>query len=262
MFISILILFIVIFSNSTYGYTVKSNIELQFYKDYVFSNKLNLNINTDVFDSYNIGGNISKNSMDGDTVVDILNNINNYKMHLNSIQTDNDNYFYNIYITKYFNMKDNMLALTLLYRNVIEYNELLKFTYADVYKSIMFGFNYFKNDIPVPINVFTYFSKNINGIKDNLLMGIGTNYKFNDTLSFYFEYSYFRDISDKDTVALILQDIYLYFVDVDVLLYKAHNFKLVTTVDFNKVTKVDLTLGYSIADRYSNNAYFNVSIKL
>ena len=100
MFISILILFIVIFSNSTYGYTVKSNIELQFYKDYVFSNKLNLNINTDVFDSYNIGGNISKNSMDGDTVVDILNNINNYKMHLNSIQTDNDNYFYNIYIRK------------------------------------------------------------------------------------------------------------------------------------------------------------------
>ena len=69
---------------------------LTFYNNYIFSNELKLNVkqtNT----NYTFGGYIKKNSINGNELFDTIDN-RNYRVI--STQTDNNNYFYNIFFYK------------------------------------------------------------------------------------------------------------------------------------------------------------------
>ena len=212
---------------------------------------------------YTVRGYIKKSNMDGNTLNDIIRK-NNYSLRPSSMQTDNENYFYNFSIVKHQNIDDkNRIDYTFGYSDNIKHNIMLEHTYVDVYKSMTIKMEYFKKQFAIPFNFFVSFDKNISGIKNNITVGMGVNYQFNDYLSTYFEYSYYRDMKDKNSVVLKTSDHqYIYIMDVDNLLYRCHNLKTITKVNFNGKNNIDLIFDYAVVERFGNVLYFGVGFEI
>lgn len=244
---------------------------LTFYNNYIFSNELKLNVkqtNT----NYTFGGYIKKNSINGNELFDTIDN-RNYRVI--STQTDNNNYFYNIFFTKKFkefskNNTNHTLYWTLFFNDSIKYKEVLEFTYVDVYSSAGLQIDYSINNTntdtknileKLPINLFMSISQNINGVKNNIATGVSTFYTLNNNLSFNFEYSYFKDVKTKNKINKTYNNRH-YIINVKDLLYESHNIKLITHLSFAETISADLLLNYSKTKSYGNNFYFGVQFKL
>ena len=229
-----------------------------FHNDYIFSTEIYLDLLYNIKDDMIISGYIKKSNVDGDILFKITDGKLPFRPR--SIQTDNDNYFYNIAFTNRLYERDNYKILyTLSWYDSIQYNDALQYTYADIYNHLQLKLNYLTNFNNLPIDIFLAFSKSFEDVKNNITLGFNTRYNLFDNNTLLFQYSYSKDIKTSDEI--VVGKYINYIVSVDYLLYEAHTFSLVDSLSLNNLVNIDIILQYSFANDFDNNYYFGLAYR-
>ena len=229
-----------------------------FHNDYIFSTEIYLDLLYQIKDDMAISGYVKKSNVDGDVLFKIVNNKLDFRPR--SIQTDNDNYFYNIAFTNKLYGKDNYKILyTLSWYDSIQYNDALRYTYADIYNHLQLKLNYITNFNNLPIDIFIAFSKSFEDVKDNLELGFNTTYNLSDNNILLFQYTYSKDLKIDDEI--IVGEYFNYTVSVDYLLYEAHTLSLIDSISLSDLINIDIILQYSFVNGFDNNYYFGVGYR-
>lgn len=239
---------------------------LTFYNNYIFSNELQFNLKY-ATQNYSMGGYFKKSSINGNELYDIS---NTKKYRLTPIKTDNENYFYGLFFKKHLlDFNKDKLYFTVFFNDVIKYNKVLEFTYANIYESAGLRFDYLFNNIAnyfdnfvekLPLNIFVSFSKDFDGIKSNITLGFDSFYFITEVVSLGFGYNYFKDFKDKNCIDKI-RDHRIYKIDVADLSYEAHNFDFIVNLMLNDVF-VNLKMGCSVSGDWGNGCGFGVGFGL
>lgn len=239
---------------------------LTFYNNYIFSNELQLNLKYTTQD-YFIGSYFKKSSINGNELFDIS---NKYKYKITPIQTDNENYFYGLFFKKHLlDFNKDKLYFTVFFNDVIKYNKVLEFTYANIYKSAGLRFDYLFNDIAnyfdnfvekLPLNIFLSFSKDFDDIKNNITLGFNGFYSVNEVVSLSFGYNYFKDFKNKDNFEKLYSHRF-YKIYVNDLSYEAHNFDFSTNLSLTDIV-ISLKIMCSVSNKWGNGCGFGVGFGL
>lgn len=240
----------------------KNNFQLspsiKFNNDYIFTTEIYLDFKYNIKNDLNITGYVKKSNINGDVLFDIANNM--LPIAPKGIETDNNNYFYQINISnKLYDKEDYKIFYTLSWYDSINYSESLKYTYADIYNYLKIKFNYLRNFNDQDYDFFISFGNTFNGFKNNINFGVNTKYKINDSNTIFIQYDYYKDIKKKDNVKLSHSHFIYPWVDSKYLLYEANNFTIIDTVDFDGLIRFDVLLKYSFVKNFGNNYYFGLS---
>lgn len=257
MFKKIIVLFLCFISTAK-----ASNLNIKpsivFHNDYIFSTEIYLDMLYNIKDNMTISGYVKKSNIDGDILFKITDN--KLPVRPRSIQTDNDNYFYNIAFTNKLYEKNNYKILyTLSWYDSIQYNEALQYTYADIYNHLQLKLNYLTTFNDLPVDIFLAFSKSFEDVKDNLTLGFNTTYNLSDNNILLFQYNYSKDIKIDDEI--IVGKYINYIVPVDYLLYEAHTFSITDSISLNDLVNVDIILQYSFVNDFDNHYYFGLAYR-
>ena len=91
------------------------------------------------------------------------------KYRLTPIKTDNENYFYGLFFKKHLlDFNKDKLYFTVFFNDVIKYNKVLEFTYANIYESAGLRFDYLFN------NIANYLKNHVHGDDIIITLGAGT----------------------------------------------------------------------------------------
>lgn len=253
-------------SNATIIDKIVISPTLTFYNNYIFSSELQLNLEYTEQD-YFVGGYFKKSSVNGNKLFNISNK-NKYK--ITQIQTDNENYFYNLFFKKHLlDFNKDKLYFTIFFSDAIKYNKALEFTYANIYKTAGLQFDYSFNNIAyyfndfvdkLPLNVFLSFSKDFDGIKNNITLGFNTFYSVNEVLLLGFKYNYFKDFKNKHNIEKLYYHRF-YKIHVDDLSYEAHNFDFLINLSLTDII-INLKMTCSISEQWGNGCGFGVGFGL
>ena len=239
---------------------------LTFYNNYIFSKELQLGVEYSI-NNYYAGGYFKKSFMNGNELFDIS---NKKKYKITPMQTDNENYFYGLFLKKHLlDFNKDRLYFTVFFDNVIKYNEVLEFTYANIYKSAGLRFDYLFNDIAnyfeiyiknLPFNTFISFSKDFDGMKNNVTFGFDTIYALNEVLSIGFGYNYSKDFKNRDSINKMYNH-RIYEINVADLSYEAHNFEFVLNLLLSDIF-INLKTKCSLSDNWGDGCGFGVGFGL
>ena len=240
-----------------------SNLNIQpsirFNNDYIFSTEIYLNFFYSLGDDMSLNGYIKKSNINGDVVTNIVDH--HLPVKPTDLQTDNNNYFYNIAFSNRLYARDNYkIMYTLSWYDNIKYNHALEYTYAYIYNYLQLKLDYITDFNEMPLDVFVAFAKSFDNVKDNISIGFNTKYKIADNNVLLFQYTYTKDIK-SDNEKIIDRHYERYIIQTDYLLYEAHVISLVDSLTLSDVVNIDILLQYSMAKNFDNNFYFGVGYR-
>ena len=251
--------------------TIKPSI--LFNNDYIFTTEIYLNFTYDLGDDASLSGYVRKSNVDGDVLFNMVEG--GLPIRPKGIQTDNDNYFYQINFTNGLYTGANYKVLyTISWYDSITYNDALKYTYADIYNYLKLRLGYVTeidfdtiigrfnsdNSSTLPLDLFISFSKSFDDVKNNINLGFSTSYSINDNNVLHFQYDYYKDISRNDYIK-VTYSYHQHYLDTSYLLYEAHNFSIIDSISLGDFVDFDVMLKYSFVDNYDNNYYFGINWK-